>query len=91
MRPPNNPILRKKFFQEKLTNITNRIVHSFNHDETRAEILIQDIDNNIIKAREAFKQFDEQFKIIGEDQWSELMKKVNHLKSHYISFIEKEF
>jgi hypothetical protein len=74
--PPVNPILRKKFFQEKLTNITNRIVHSFNHDESRAENLIQNIDENILKSRETFKKFDEQFKIITEDQWSELMKKV---------------
>ena len=61
--PPNNPILRKKYFQEKLTNITNRIVQSFNHDETRAENLIQSIDENILKSREAFKKFDEQFKM----------------------------
>jgi hypothetical protein len=74
--PPANPILRKKFFQEKLTNITNRIVHSFNYDESRAENLIQNIDENILKSRETFKKFDEQFKIITEDQWSELMKKV---------------
>ena len=58
-----------------MTNITNRIVHSFNYDETNADNLIQDIDNNILKSREAFKQFDEKFKIIPEEQWSELMKK----------------
>lgn len=56
-------------------------MQSFNHDETNANSLIQDIDNNILKSREAFKKFDEQFKIIPEEKWSELMKKVSAYES----------
>lgn len=70
---PQNPLLRQKFFEEKLSDITNRIVNSFNFD---TDTLLNDIDANIQKSRETFKNFEEKFKIISDERWTELLSKV---------------
>ena len=74
--PPANPLLRQKFFEEKLCDITNRIVSSFNFD---TENLLNDIDLNIQKSRETFKLFEEKFKLIPDQQWTELLERVREL------------
>ncbi|RNA40205.1 RING finger 32 isoform X1 [Brachionus plicatilis] len=73
MVPPKNPILRKKFFEEKLSDITNRLIQSFNYD---ADNLLEDIEKNLKKSRETFKNFDERYRHISEEEWSSLLTKV---------------
>ncbi len=70
--PPNNPKLRKAYFEEKLTDITNRLVQTFNYD---ADNLCSDIDKNIEESRRMLKNFDDKLKVIDEENWLYLMKK----------------
>ena len=56
----------------KLSDITNRLVNSFNYE---TDILLDDIDKNLKLSREMFKNFDERFKRISDDDWKLLLNK----------------
>ena len=55
-----------------MSDITNRIVQSFNYE---SDSLISNIDENIQKSREIFKNFDEKFGVITNENWNHLMRK----------------
>jgi len=70
--PPNDPKLRKAYFEEKFTDITNRLVQTFNYD---SDNLCSVIDKNIEESRQMLKNFEDKLKVIDEDNWLYLMKK----------------
>ena len=72
LTPPKNPLLRKKFFEEKLSDITNRIVQSHNYE---IDYLMNDIDKNIQQSRETFKMFEEKLRVMTELNWQEAYEK----------------
>ncbi|XP_053323702.1 RING finger protein 32 [Spea bombifrons] len=53
--PPNDPKLRKRFFEEKLTEITDRLLRSC---DTDIDVLFNEIDNSIAASRKVLRQLD---------------------------------
>ncbi|KAM8967163.1 RING finger protein 32 [Pelodytes ibericus] len=66
--PPTNPHLRKKFFEEKLTEITDRLVRSY---DTDIEILFNEIDNSITASRTVLRQLQDKYEI-SDGEWGKI-------------------
>ncbi|KAM4688243.1 RING finger protein 32 [Discoglossus pictus] len=68
--PPKNPALRKKFFEEKLTEITDRLLRSYNTD---IENLFSEIDFSIAASRSVFRQLEDQYVTeISNTEWEKI-------------------
>jgi hypothetical protein len=63
---PNDTKLRRKFYQEKLSEITDRIIASCDFD---LNDLFNEIDRNVEKARAIRQAFDARIRTIDEDEW----------------------
>ncbi|KAM4705189.1 RING finger protein 32 [Rhinophrynus dorsalis] len=68
--PPKNPILRKKFFEEKFTEITDRLLRSCSTD---IEVLFDEIDNSISASRKVLHQLEgKSTPEISEAEWEKI-------------------
>ena len=67
-----------------MTDITNRLVQTFNYE---SENLCIDVDKNIEESRQMLKNFEDKMRVIDENNWLYLMKKVCEFKPKY----SKEF
>ncbi|XP_067686902.1 RING finger protein 32-like [Haliotis asinina] len=70
--PPTDPKLRKKFFEEKLQTITDRMVRScdFNIGD-----FLSEIDRSLKASRDVFRNFDAMFTQITEEEWDKIQLK----------------
>ena len=69
---PNDLKLRRKFFQEKLSKITDRIVASCDFD---LNDLFNEIDRNVEQARIIRRAFDARIRTIDEDEWKQIRER----------------
>jgi hypothetical protein len=56
--PPNDPKLRKKFFEEKLKETNNLFIKKVEETESAVVDIIRDIDKSITHSRQIFRTFD---------------------------------
>lgn len=70
--PPKDPKLRQKFYEEKLSSITDRIIKSCDFDVNN---FLYEIDQNLERSRDIFKTFDAAFHHIDDDEWEEIQLK----------------
>lgn len=72
--PPKDPKLRKVFYEDKLHEITNRMV-AMTSGET-VQRLINDVDESVTESRKIFEHFERtQLQRISEETWDELKQK----------------
>jgi hypothetical protein len=69
---PNDTKLRRRFYQEKLSEITDRIIASCDFD---LNDLFNEIDRNVEQARAIRQAFDARIRIIDEDEWIEIKQR----------------
>jgi hypothetical protein len=69
---PQDTKLRRKFYQEKLSEITDRIIASCDFD---LNDLFNEIDRNVQQARAIRQAFDARIRTIDEDEWVEIQKR----------------
>ncbi|CAF0854886.1 unnamed protein product [Adineta steineri] len=69
---PDDTRLRRKFYQEKLSEITDRIIASCDFD---LNDLFNEIDRNVEKARAIRQAFDARIRTIDEDEWKEIKER----------------
>jgi hypothetical protein len=69
---PNDTKLRRKFYQEKLSVITDRIIASCDFDLNE---LFNEIDRNVEQARAIRQAFDARIRIIDEDEWIQIKER----------------
>ncbi|KAK2185902.1 hypothetical protein NP493_217g01016 [Ridgeia piscesae] len=70
-RPPNNPTLRKKFYEEKLKSITDRMLKSL---DLGVNSFLSTIDASLAASREVFRQFDTAMGVVSEEQWTSIQQ-----------------
>lgn len=70
--PPNDPKLRQKYYEEKLSTITDRIVRSCDFN---VNTFLTEIDENLEASRDIFRRFDETFHVISEEEWEGIQLK----------------
>ncbi|ESO93624.1 hypothetical protein LOTGIDRAFT_161737 [Lottia gigantea] len=70
--PPTDPKLRRKFFEEKLQDITDRMVKSCDFS---LHGFLQEMDQSLEASRNVFKNFDAMFNILSEQDWEEVQLK----------------
>ncbi|KAJ8321667.1 hypothetical protein KUTeg_000138 [Tegillarca granosa] len=70
--PPKDPKLRQKFYEEKLSSITDRIIKSCDFDVNN---FLYEIDQNLERSQDIFKTFDAAFHHIDDDEWEEIQLK----------------
>ncbi|BFZ22272.1 hypothetical protein BsWGS_25312 [Bradybaena similaris] len=70
--PPKDPMLRKKFYEEKLSAIVDRMVKSL--DINIGEFM-QEIDSSVQRSREIFSQWDAIHNNISTEQWESIQLK----------------
>lgn len=69
---PQDTKLRRKFYQEKLSQITDRIIASCDFD---LNDLFNEIDRNVQQARAIRQAFDARIRIIDDDEWIEIKER----------------
>ena len=69
---PQDERLRRKFYQEKLSEITDRIVASCDFDLNE---LFNEIDRNVQQARAIRQAFDARIRTITDDEWVEIKQR----------------
>ncbi|UJR30165.1 hypothetical protein I4U23_017705 [Adineta vaga] len=69
---PDDTKLRRKFYQEKLSQITDRIISSCDFD---LNDLFNEIDRNVEKARAIRQAFDARIRTIDEDEWRKIKER----------------
>jgi hypothetical protein len=69
---PHDTKLRRKFYQEKLSEITDRIIASCDFD---LNDLFNEIDRNVQQARAIRQAFDARIRTIDEDEWLEIKQR----------------
>ncbi|KAH0627594.1 hypothetical protein JD844_003511 [Phrynosoma platyrhinos] len=68
--PPKDAKLRKKFFEEKFTEICQRLLNSF---DTHVDELFSEIDSTVAASQDAFQQLDKTLgTLISEDEWERI-------------------
>ncbi|XP_077993826.1 RING finger protein 32-like [Glandiceps talaboti] len=71
--PPKDPKLRKKFYEEKLQHITDRILNSY---DSRVDDFLSEIDRSVAASRDVFRYFEESaMREISEDEWQTIQLK----------------
>ncbi|KAK3749925.1 hypothetical protein QZH41_017379, partial [Actinostola sp. cb2023] len=79
--PPNDPRLRKKFYEEKvsykpLQSITDRLVCSTEASSRSVDDLMSEIDKSIACSRNIMRQVgDDHFGCITDDDWEQVQLK----------------
>lgn len=69
---PHDTQLRRKFYQEKLSQITDRIIASCDFD---LNDLFNEIDRNVQQARAIRQAFDARIRIIDDDEWLDIKQR----------------
>lgn len=69
---PNDPRLKRKFYHEKLSEITDRIVASCDFDLNE---LFNEVDRNVERARAIRQAFDARIRIIDENEWKQIKER----------------
>lgn len=69
---PDDAKLRRKFYQDKLSEITDRIVASCDFD---LNDLFNEIDRNVQQARAIRLAFDARIRTIDEDEWKQIQQR----------------
>ncbi|CAF0838358.1 unnamed protein product, partial [Adineta ricciae] len=69
---PDDTKLRRKFYQDKLSQITDRIIASCDFD---LNDLFNEIDRNVEKARAIRQAFDARIRTIDEDEWRDIKER----------------
>ncbi|XP_005094019.1 RING finger protein 32 [Aplysia californica] len=70
--PPKDPMLRKKFYEEKLSSIVDRMIKSL--DMNMAQFL-QEIDSSVQQSRAVFSQWDATHHVIDTPEWEQIQLK----------------
>ncbi|XP_033726891.1 RING finger protein 32-like isoform X2 [Pecten maximus] len=78
--PPNDPKLRQKFYEEKLSTITDRIVRSCDFN---VNTFLTEIDQSLEASRDIFRRFDETFNTISDDDWEAIQLKAVERETFY--------
>lgn len=74
---PQDERLRRKFYQEKLSEITDRIVASCDFDLNE---LFNEIDRNVQQARAIRQAFDARIRTITDEEWVDIQQRA-HLRN----------
>ncbi|CAF3145378.1 unnamed protein product [Rotaria sp. Silwood2] len=69
---PNDTKLRRKFYQDKLSEITDRIIASCDFD---LNDLFNEIDRNVERARAIRQAFDARIRTIDDDEWHQIKER----------------
>ncbi|XP_015210270.1 RING finger protein 32 isoform X1 [Lepisosteus oculatus] len=78
--PPKDMVLRRKFFEEKLQEMNDRVVRSC---DTKVDRFLTEIDNSLASTRCVFHQFDNQFgSAMAEEEWEKIQAKAVQRDSH---------
>ncbi|XP_046847156.1 RING finger protein 32-like [Xenia sp. Carnegie-2017] len=73
--PPNDPLLRKKFFEEKLSLVTDRFVMV---TSSEVDSFLHQIDQSIEESRRVMRLVDDQsFKVLSDMDWEKVYAKAN--------------
>lgn len=67
---PKDPLLHRKFLEEKLRKISDRMAKSMDNDVNR---FLSRIDDELVSSRKIFSQFDELTKSVTDAKWMEIM------------------
>eukprot|EP00079_Xenopus_tropicalis_P027008 XP_012821136.1 PREDICTED: RING finger protein 32 [Xenopus tropicalis] len=71
--PPKNPKLRRKFFEEKFTEVTDRLLRSFS---TNIEVFFNEIDHSLANSRKVLRQVEgSRASQISEEEWERIQIK----------------
>ncbi|CAC5406166.1 RING finger protein 32 [Mytilus coruscus] len=70
--PPNDPNLKKKFYQEKLSSITDRIIRSCDFNLNQ---FLSEIDQSLEASRNVFRSFETSLHRITDDEWDQIQLK----------------
>ncbi|XP_013404225.1 RING finger protein 32-like isoform X2 [Lingula anatina] len=70
--PPNDPNLRRKFYEDKLHNITDRIVRSCDFDINN---FFAELDRNLEASREVFQNFETAVRPIDDEEWDRIQQR----------------
>ncbi|XP_031556497.1 peptidyl-prolyl cis-trans isomerase G-like [Actinia tenebrosa] len=75
--PPKDPKLRKKFYEDKLQSITDRLIYSTETSSQNIDDLMSEIDQSIASSRNIMSKVEEdRFNYISDDQWDEVQLKM---------------
>ncbi|XP_042330955.1 RING finger protein 32 isoform X2 [Sceloporus undulatus] len=68
--PPKDAKLRKRFFEEKFTEICQRLLNSY---DTHIDELFSEIDSTVAASQDVFQQLDKTFgTLLSEDEWERI-------------------
>ncbi|KAL5011029.1 hypothetical protein ScPMuIL_013334 [Solemya velum] len=70
--PPKDDKLRKKYYEEKLEKITDRIVKSCDFN---VNFFLTEMDRSLEESREVFRNFDALYKEISDAEWESIQLK----------------
>lgn len=73
--PPSHPMLREKYFEKKLSGITNRIVDQVNKQQSTVDTLCRDIDEQLAHSRSVMNTAHFHSSRLSLDKWREIEKK----------------
>ncbi|CAD5125729.1 DgyrCDS13938 [Dimorphilus gyrociliatus] len=66
--PPKDTVLRKKFFEDKLSELTRNVVNEIDSRATNS--LLNEIDENLSQSRSIFQQFDRAVYGATDEEWN---------------------
>ena len=70
--PPNDPKLRKKFYEKRLHDITDRMLRSVDMD---VDGFLRDLDQSLEASRDVFRKFDDVTRVITVEDWEAIQLK----------------
>ncbi|XP_068094711.1 RING finger protein 32 isoform X2 [Hyperolius riggenbachi] len=73
--PPKDPKLRKRFFEKKFTELSDRLLRSCS---TNIEVLFSEIEQSVAASRSVLRQLEDNFnKDISEEEWERIQIQVS--------------
>jgi hypothetical protein len=79
--PPNDPVLRERFFRQKLTDITDRIFGMSVREERELNSFFESIDQNVQNCRDVMRSYERQLlSAVTEGDWLAIRKKAEELQ-----------
>nr|DBA25087.1 TPA: hypothetical protein GDO54_012658 [Pyxicephalus adspersus] len=73
--PPKDPDLRKKFFEKKFTEISDRLLRSCSTD---IDVLFREIDQSVAASRSVLSQLDNSTGDISDGDWEKIQEQAVH-------------
>ncbi|OXB64010.1 hypothetical protein ASZ78_002894, partial [Callipepla squamata] len=74
--PPKDSKLRKRFLEEKVQQISNRLLSSY---DTNLDDFLSKIDSSIAACRDKFQQLEEKEMLLSENDWEKIQMQVSWL------------